>query len=67
MELIVFHNRHRTHLTGGHIYGGHYLDKGTQHRLPTVPSLWYLGVFLTEDLQWQKHVSIMVNHARSTI
>src|SRR6266851_1180200 len=37
------------------------------HNITTITSLHYLGVFITADLKWKKHISIMVNHVHSTI
>jgi hypothetical protein len=40
---------------------------GTRHRVLPTTKLRYLGIYLTPKLDWQPHVSIMANRARSTI
>jgi len=67
MELMVFQPCQHPNLTGGHIYSGHYQDSESLHHISMVSSLHYLRVFLTNDLKWDKHISIIVNCAQSTI
>jgi len=66
-ELMIFNPSRQPNLTGDTIQGTHYSISNSQHHVTTVTSLRYLRVFLTNDLKWMKHVSIMVNHAHSTI
>jgi hypothetical protein len=68
-ELMTFQPPHTNwDLVGGHIWGGRYTDLTLRpNRISTTKSLRYLGVYITPDLKWTKHVNIMVNHARSTI
>jgi len=66
-ELIVFSNFWQPNLTGGKIWGARYEDTTKCHNITAVTSLHYLRVFITTDLKWEKHVSIMANHACSTI
>ena len=40
---------------------------GARHRVLPTTKLRYLGIYLTPKLDWQPHVSIMANRARSTI
>jgi hypothetical protein len=53
---------------GPPIHGAQYtlLTGGTYH-VSTVKSLQYLGIYLDHQLDWNHHVTIMANHARSTI
>ncbi len=66
-ELMVFNPSWQPHLTGGSIQGAHYSIGDSWHHITTITSLHYLGVFITDTLKWDKHISIMVNHAHSTI
>jgi len=66
-ELMVFSNSWQPNLTGGKIWGAQYNDAAKHHNITTVTSLCYLRVFITANLKWNKHISIMVNRACSTI
>jgi hypothetical protein len=48
--------------------GLHYTDpvQGPSN-ITVTNSLWYLGIYLDCHLSWDNHISIMANHARSTI
>jgi len=66
-ELMVFSKSRQPHLSGAKIWGTQYRDSSKTHNITAVTSLHFLGVFITANLKWKKHVSIMVNHACSTI
>src|SRR6266851_9876671 len=66
-KLIVFSKPHQPHLTRNKIWGAQYRDNNHTHNITSITSLCYLGVFITNNLKWAKHVSIMVNHTCSTI
>jgi hypothetical protein len=68
-ELITFMKPHaNTDLIGGQIWGGCYADSQAKClNIMTATSIKYLGVYITHDLTWDKHIDTMVNHARSSI
>jgi hypothetical protein len=67
-ELMTFVRRRQPEKTGGNTLGARYGDKSNAlNRITTVKWLRYLGVYITEDLKWKRHVDIMTNRARSTI
>ena len=55
-------------LLGGYIWGGcHVNPNSSPNRISTTKSLCYLSVYITPDLEWTKHMDIMVNYTCSTI
>ena len=68
-KLIMFtKKRANTDLIGGQIWGGRYADPQAKRlNITTVTSIKYLGVYITHDLDWTKHVDTMVNRMRSSI
>ena len=68
-KLIIFTKLcANTDLTRGRIWGSCYAD--TQAKclnITTATSIKYLGVYITHNPTWEKHVNIMINCARSTI
>jgi len=68
-ELITFKKKcTNTDLIGGQIWGGCYANPQAKClNITTVTSVKYLGVYITHDLNWTKHVDTMVNHTRSSI
>ena len=64
---MVFSKSHQPHLTGSKIWGTQYRDSDKTHNITAISLLCYLGVFITNSLKWNKHVSIMVNCTHSTI
>jgi hypothetical protein len=60
--------RYNPNLIGSPIQGARYtIPTGPTYHVSTVKSLRYLGVYLDHRLDWTRHVTIMANHARSTI
>jgi len=66
-KLMIFLKSQQPDLTGGKIWGAQYADNMQLHNITTIISLQYLRVFISTNLKWDKHVSIIVNQARSTI
>ena len=53
---------------GPPIHGARYtLPTGDTYHVSTVKTLRYLSIYLNHRLDWTHHVTIMANHARSTI
>jgi len=67
-KLITFTKLHALNCIRGKIWGGHYTNSSIgPNKIIALTSLWYLGVFITADLKWEKHMDIIVNCAWSTI
>jgi hypothetical protein len=67
-ELMVFvKQQYNTDLTGAHIHSTWYLTNTMLNCISIVHSLQYLGVYISDKLNWSHHVSIMATCARSTI
>jgi hypothetical protein len=68
-ELMTFtKSRADPNLTGDATLCTHFTDSlGNDHRISTVTSLRYLGVFLDRTLSWKEHVTHMSKQVRSTI
>jgi hypothetical protein len=68
-ELITFtKTRANTDLTGGQIWGGRYADAQAKRlNITTTSTVKYLGIYISQDLKWDKHVDTMINCARSSI
>jgi len=63
-ELITFTNTCQLDLTGGNILEAR---PTPTDNITMTTSLRYLGVFITNNLDWMLHVKTMVSCAKSTI
>jgi hypothetical protein len=68
-ELITFtKTRANTDLTGSQIWGGCYAHAHAKClNITTASTVKYLGIYISQDLKWDKHVDTMINRAKSTI
>ncbi len=63
-ELMTFTPTRRSNLTGSNIQG---TQPTPDHNITMTRSLRYLGIFITDNLDWSLHVKTMANRTKSTI